>query len=351
MKVQLKNRHASLTLHPSRGGLLTDLFLEDGRGEPVDIFWKSANILEEASGWPMGGMPFLFPFGGRVCYQDQPLRYSLGDGRVFPMPLHGFGYGLPWQVEASGVQTGGGGEDPRGGAGGRAADLSGSAGSYPSQLTLVLEDSPTTHVLYPFRFKVSLTYALEQHKLTVSGRIDCLGSVADPEASSAQKNLQDQGASGEGMPVAPGFHPFFKVPLRTGGRWSECFLESRAETLVRVTPQGLAGKAVALEPHQRPHPLQGPEFQNSILTDLQDTSCSLVDRDHRMALEIKWSSQDPFKHLVLWTQASDQTPAFFCVEPWTALPDALAPGHGAIWLQKGQSLDFGVGIRLRDQRR
>jgi galactose mutarotase-like enzyme len=354
MKVQLKNQHASATLYPSRGGLLTDLFLEDSRGEPVDIFWKAANILEEASGWPMGGMPFLFPFGGRVYHQDQPLRYGLADGREFHMPLHGFGYGVPWRrLESSAPQAPTVTDDqPRSGLGENSNPIS----LPPRQVTLVLEDSPTTHVLFPFRFRVALTYELEPSSLSVKGEIQFLGPLEEsPSGSHADRVAQPQGENssqtGAAMPVAPGFHPFFKIPLRHGGRFSECFLETQAETLLRVTPKGLAGKASAIEPSQRPHPLAERDFQNTILAGLKDPVVYLMDRDQKMSLEMGWSSQDPYKYLVLWTQPSEPVPAFFCVEPWTALPDALAPGHGAVWLQKGESLSFGLRICLRDQRR
>lgn len=334
MKVQLKNRQASATLHPLRGGLLTDLFLEDSRGEPVDIFWKSSTILDDASGWPMGGMPFLFPFGGRVFHQDQPLRYALASGREYPMPLHGFAYGVPWTLEPTA-------SNPISKPTNRDETSQANKGGQ-HQVTLVLEDSPTTHVLFPFRFKLRLTYRLEHQKLSVAGSVQSLGGLAEDESDPDSQ---------AGMPVAPGFHPFFKVPLRRGGRPSECFVETHAQTLVRVTPTGVAGKAAPVEPHQIPHSILDRDFQNSILTDLQDTVVHLVDRDHKMSVEMKWPSSDPFKHLVLWTKATDQTPAFYCIEPWTALPDALAPGHGALWLMKNQSIHFNLALRLCDQRR
>lgn len=314
-RIVLKNKQAQAVVVPQRGGLLTDLKLEDIRGEPIDILWKSADIHDDASGWPMGGIPFLFPFAGRVYDEDQPLTYRLGD-QSYTMPLHGFSYGLPWTV---GSVTGGSG-------------LSGDPERDPvQQLTVNLQDSAATHSLFPFGFHLELTYGLAPQKLTVRAAIT-MTDVRDPRSPL--------------MPVAPGFHPFFKAPIRGAGRLSECFLEVAADTILRVTSQGLAGKSAPLGPG--PHPISAVDFQNAILTGLEQPKAVLVDRDNRLAIEMGWPEESLFKHLVLWAREGQ---GFYCVEPWTTLPDALAPGHGVHWLAKGQTLNLEFFIKLRDLRR
>lgn len=313
-KILLKNKQAQAIVMPLRGGLLTDLKLEDTRNEPVDILWKSADIHDDASGWPMGGIPFLFPFAGRVYNDEQPLSYKLGE-QTYHMPLHGFAYGLPWSTQADGLDPTHGDpyRDP------------------PQQVTLTLQDTPATLSLFPFKFNLTLTYILSPQKLTVRATAQ-MTQAMDPQAPL--------------MPAAPGFHPFLKTPIRGVGRPSECFLETSAQSILRVTSQGLAGKSSPLGPG--PHCITDVDLQSGILTGFQDPKTTLVDRDNRLAIELSWLEESGFNHMVLWTREGQ---GFYCVEPWTTLPDALAPGHGIQWLAPGQVLSLEFSLRLKDLRR
>ena len=299
--VTLTKDLASLAILPDRGGLLRKLTLVSSRGEPVEILWAASDFDATGSGWPMGGMPLLFPFAGRVFHEGQPLRYALG-GEVRHMPLHGFAYGLPWEVLSE----------------------------TPSSLTCRLTDSPGTHALYPFGFVLETHYTLEAHSLEVKVEIESRGAL-EPSLGA--------------MPVAPGWHPFFRMPFRPLSRLSECVLETSAQHKVRVTQQGAAGKSAPFpeDAAEKEPRLSDALYRNLILANHTSPSVRVQDRDSKLTLEIQWDPADAMRYVVLWSREGE---GFYCVEPWMGLPDPLAAGHRVTWLEKGERFSFKTKISL-----
>lgn len=299
--VVLEHEHASLTLLPERGGLLRKLTLIGPRGEPVEILWAAPELDATGSGWPMGGMPLLFPFAGRVFHEGQPLRYGLG-GEVRNMPLHGFAYGLPWQVSCQNT----------------------------SSVECLLTDSTPTHTLFPFAFAVRTRWELSAQSLQVRVEIESHGPLA-PGLSA--------------MPIAPGWHPFFRMPLRPLSRLSECVMQTSAAHKVRVTPQGTPGKSAPFpeDSAEKEPRLSDPLYGNLILAHHTSPHVSVQDRDSKLELHVEWDPADALRYVVLWSRAGE---GFHCLEPWMSLPDPLAAGHRVTWLEKGEIFAFTTRIRL-----
>ena len=299
--VILQNGQASLTLLPERGGLLRKLTLTAPRGEPVDILWAATDLDATGSGWPMGGMPLLFPFAGRVFHEGQPLRYALG-GEVRNMPLHGFAYGLPWEVTQQS----------------------------PTSVSCFLTDSAATHTLYPFAFAVETTFTLGADTLEAQVKITSRGPLADGVT---------------GMPIAPGWHPFFRMPLRPLSRLEECVIATSAQHKVRVTQQGAPGKSAPFpeDAAEKEPRLSNSLFHNLILAHHTTPHIAIQDRDSKLTVEVAWSPEDAMRYVVLWSREGE---GFQCVEPWMSLPDPLAAGHSVTWLEKDQSFSFTTHIRL-----
>jgi galactose mutarotase-like enzyme len=299
--VTLTKDLASLHLLPERGGLLRKLTLVSSRGEPVEILWAGSDFDPTGSGWPMGGMPFLFPFAGRVFHEGQPLRYPLG-GEVLHMPLHGFAYGLPWEAISE----------------------------TPSSVTCRLTDSAGTHALFPFAFAVEAHYTLEACSLEVRIHVESRGAL-DPSLGA--------------MPIAPGWHPFFRMPFRPLSRLSECVLETSAQHKVRVTQQGAPGKSAPFpeDPAEKEPRLSDPLYRNLILANHTSPAIRVQDRDSKLTLAVEWDPADAMRYVVLWSREGE---GFHCVEPWMSLPDPLAAGHRVVWLEKGESFAFKTKISL-----
>src|SRR5690606_26133116 len=117
--------------------------------------------------WPGGGMPFMFPFAGRVFLGGEPFKYALA-GAPYAMPLHGFAYGMPWRI----------------------------ASQSAASCTLTCGHGSGTTSLYPYEFEVTVRYTLNATRLDVSCDVRHLKPLA--------------GAPAE-MPVALGWHPYWRV--------------------------------------------------------------------------------------------------------------------------------------------
>ena len=120
---------------------------------------------------PRCGIPFLFPIFGRL----KEGKYTW-DGREYAMAIHGFGHTSAWQVEACREDA----------------------------LTLVLEANEETLSQYPFRFRVTLDFTvndgnilLENTETVPLGRLkQNFTGTAAPDASTCLRYSRFQSAAG-----------------------------------------------------------------------------------------------------------------------------------------------------------
>lgn len=286
--IRLANGPAAATILPKRGGLVANLTL-NANGRTQELLWLPHDFAAEESGWPGGGVPILFPFGGRVFHEGQPSRYLLG-GAVRAMPIHGFAYGMPWTV----------------------------AKTTQSTVTLTVEDTEATRLLYPFAFTLSATYELR------------------PQALGITLTATNKGTGGAPMPVALGLHPYFVRPANGT-------LETPASLHIAVTNAGGAGPARPLDVPASGIPLTEALTANAILARHAEPVTRLVDQDKATAISLRWGGDNGYRYIVLWRKEAE---GFQCVEPWTALPDAVSAGSAgdAVWLAPGETTTAAVSI-------
>jgi galactose mutarotase-like enzyme len=282
--VTLQAGRAAATVLPARGGLVASLTLAPG-GKAREVLWMPPDFDAGESGWPGGGVPLCFPFAGRVFHQGQPFQYEL-DGVVRHMPIHGFAYGMPWDVVAQGAAA----------------------------VTMKLGASAATQALYPFAFELVAEVALREAELSLT------------------LTAKNAGKSGS-MPVAMGLHPYFVLP-------QDGELAHTAATHVAVTNAGGAGKATRLPPG--PLPLAAPLSANAILADHAQPRIALVDTADGRELVVGFSAS--YRYVVLWRK---EGAGFQCVEPWMGLPDAVSTGAGVVWLQPGDALSAQATLTAR----
>ncbi len=291
MVLTLSAGDARATVLPERGGLVSALSLRPLRGGSArEILWTAAELGLDESGWPGGGLPVLFPFAGRVFHEGRPLCYELG-GVERSMPIHGFAYGMPWEIAAQSADS----------------------------ARLSLRPTAATLRLFPFAFEVELELELSASALRVV--------LTAKHAASAPRGVR--------MPVAMGLHPYFRAPLATGAL-SDVRLLTSACTKVAVTNAGAAGRASPLgyaDATERGIALSETETRSLILVDHAAPAAALRDAGPDQ-LELAWGGD--FKTLVLWRQ---EGAGFQCVEPWMGLPDAVGAGAagGTRWLEPGES--------------
>ena len=208
---------------------------------------------------PRCGIPFLFPIFGRL--KDSAYTWN---GNVYSMAIHGFGHTSPWQVAR---QT----EDA---------------------LTLVLEAKEDTLARYPFRFRVTLDFAVSEGKLTIGQTYENLGQTP--------------------MPYNYGFHPYFLTEKPENIR-----VETTARTFFDFA---VGGKDFGHGEVSLTMPEGAPETGAAFMGVQGPTVLHNTAEGKKLTMEFDSS----FHTHVLWTQAGKK---FLCVEPVNGTADGLNTGN------------------------
>lgn len=280
---------------PEKGAWLlrySRFFLEHG---PVDALHFDWEVVERYPREMYAGSPVLFPL---VSYnhlpgQEHHIAWPTG---VAPMPQHGFGRRRPWRV----------------------IDRDFSA------VTLELTDDDVTRAQYPFAFGHRLTYRLAGGRLTWEQEIE--NRAAEP------------------MPFASGFHPYFAAPLVPRGIRSECLVEIPAGRRFDPDPDSITFQSSdwPAGPWRVANDLPG----SLLLGDLEPREVHYVDPAGELEVVVNWEMAPAYRFLVLWTRTPDSP--FFCVEPWTALPNVFRrAGDDCLHLAPGETLRSTFWMELR----
>jgi galactose mutarotase-like enzyme len=231
--------------------------LKDDSG--IEFVWQAGPE------WPRHA-PLLFPIVGRLANDE--LRHR---GKTYRMTQHGFARDSRFAWAERGE----------------------------SRCTLVLDDSEATRALYPFAFRLTAAYAIDDTGLDLTFTIANTGK--------------------ETLPASLGGHPAFNWPLRPGlAKESYALTFARAESSpVRRLDGGL------LRPAAEPSPVKGNSLplSDSLFTD----DAIIFDRIESMSvryaegqgastgpwLEMSWRG---FRELGVWSKPSGAP--FLCIEPW-----------------------------------
>lgn len=230
-----------------------------------------------------GGNPLLFPLIART-YLDGRIGFWRGpDGVVRPAPMHGL------VREAFFVTV------------------------EQSESHVVMRSTwdESMAEAWPFPFVLDVEYALEPESLAVRFTVENTGL--------------------ETMPYSLGNHFYFQVLSKERGDW---VLEGSFSSFARQDRQG---KIVSVAPPDRGGCLSDPELVD--LFHLGPASGGPVLRNGADGREVVFGLQsgagasNPWYAVTTWTESAASD--FYCVEPWTALPDAVHNGRGLRWLKPG----------------
>lgn len=175
-----------------------------------------------------------------------------------------------------------------------------------AKLTIVLESNDATRREYPFDFKVFYTYCLRGDRMSITQRfVNC---------------------SQEAMPFSSGLHPYFRIdpPSASVTLASGRYL-SVAEDCKPYDYDGTTGFAGAVE---------------YIARDLRDLGAEL---DTGLGHRVHIDAEGDYRYYVVWSPEDVQ---FGCVEPWTALPNALNTQEDLIWLKPGEEKELNVSFSV-----
>lgn len=224
--------------------------LADASGR--DLLWDAGAL------WPSHS-PVLFPIVGQVA--GDRIRV---DGQAYALTRHGFARRRRFEwVERTATRC-----------------------------SLELRDDEATRAVYPFEFRLMLTYAIEDGALRVEYALTNPGSGV--------------------MPASLGVHPAFRWPLHDGVQtdYRLEFAKEEPAPIHRLTG-GL------LDPTGQPSPVEGRSLPLDPALFVQDAIIMLEPQSRMLryvgpggGLELSWEG---FPQLGLWQKPGAD---FLCIEPW-----------------------------------
>ncbi|MCW3474111.1 aldose 1-epimerase family protein [Limobrevibacterium gyesilva] len=235
--------------------------LQDAAGR--EMLWQAHPA------WPRHA-PVLFPIVGTL--KDNRLLHR---GRAYTMGRHGFARDrrFAW-VE-------------------RTATL----------CRLVLTDDAATRAVYPFAFRLEVTYAVNGGGLEITFAVTNTGD--------------------EILPASMGAHPAFNWPLRPGAAKDAHLLVFSADEpwpIRRVTAEGL------LRPEALPSPIEGRVLKlheglfadDAIILDRPASNAVRFTAPDGPAIDVVW---DGFPELGIWSRPGVD---LLCIEPWRGMSSPVA---------------------------
>lgn len=260
----------------------------------VDVLFYDPAVVERYPNQMYAGNPLLFPLVSFNHSEGLEHHYRW-QGQLFPMGQHGFARRSPWKV----------------------VHLS------ESTLTMELASSGQTEKHYPFSFRHSVTYELE------AGRLHFRQSV--------------ENTSRRVMPFSTGIHPYLPAPIIPGGKRDDCWIELPESRQVSNFKNWESWTAEPCPPQRLSlrHDFSGTMF----LTDLHRPEVSLVDPAAGLRIRLNFEGAPQHRFLALWSKSADSP--FFCIEPWTALPNSFSRTETElVLLDPGQRFEAAMWLAL-----
>lgn len=269
-KIELKDGQGNAAVvAPRLGAWLLRYARQTRRYGPVEVLRYSTECLNQYPAMHAGSF-LMFPVAGHTTSQGRPDHFCW-NGVERQMPLHGFARRLPWAI----------------------ADLSNIS------VSLTLEANDATREVYPFEFRLRLTYELRDGALV---------------SRLAVENLGD-----EPIPFSTGFHPYIRTPLTAAGRRDRCVARIPASREFTVTAAGVTAAAY----HDgRSLTVTTPAIPARHFCGFDDFKASLTDEIGAVSVTLDADFTSRFRCLSVWSPTADAS--FYCIEPRTALQDAFS---------------------------
>jgi galactose mutarotase-like enzyme len=252
-----------LCIVPERGGVVTQWAVGDR-----ELLYLDHPRFADPQLSVRGGIPVLFPICGNLP-QD---TYQFA-GQSYQLSQHGFARSMPWTVVAQ------------------------EAIADRGSLTVALTSTAATRAVYPWEFRLELTYSLLATELQIHQRVTNLSADL-------------------AMPFAIGYHPYFQVADKTSLQF-------------HIPADRAYSKSGVAEPFNGSFDWSQGEIDLSFHP--LDRSATQV-ADPHSTLTLSWDYPDG--HLVFWTLPGQD---FYCLEPWSAGRNAMNTGVGMVQLPSGQT--------------
>jgi galactose mutarotase-like enzyme len=150
------------------------------------------------------------------------------------------------------------------------------------------------------------------------------------------------------MPFSTGIHPYFQLPLGPRGERNRCFVKIPA--CHRLVPDARHERFTATQQAASELSTAGDVSGTMFLGGFAKSELTLVDPAGELEIVLNWQDAPQHRFCALWSRATDAP--FYCLEPWTALPNSFTraePGE-VIVLAPGQAFDAAMWMELREAR-
>lgn len=272
------------TFVPERGGTLSSIIML-GKSGPRELLYLHDFFWDENIDDLPGGSPFCFPVCARLERQGQRGAY-LYDGHIYTLPIHGFAWSEPWQVQQLSAH----------------------------HIVLQLQDNEKTRQMFPFRFHLQLDYQIS------SGLLICHQTYTNRDSKP--------------MPYYAGFHPYFLMPPPNQGK-EQVMLSYHPIRRLRYNNSftDIIGEQALFK---LPTAITNPEINEQLTMVSAQKNLLLTFPNGDQLQMIAEGVEDPnlFPYVQLYTM--NEKP-FFCMEPWMGFPNAMNSVQGVRWLPPSSS--------------
>lgn len=269
---------------PEKGGAGCSIMMPH-QGESREILFVHDHFWDKNNLHLPGGWPFLFPICGRLERMGKFGDY-LYNGRVYNMPIHGFAAMMPWEVISHDEHN----------------------------LVIELTETKNTLAMYPFKFRVQLSYTVTDGKLT------CEQTYINMDAKV--------------MYYYAGFHPYFLTPEADKGK-ADVLLNYQPKRGLRYN-DGFTDVIGERPMFELPVSVASHEIIEFLTEVPKDNLVYLHFPDKfRLYMQAKGEqNNNMFPYVHLYSVPSEP---FVCVEPIMGFPNALNTAYGSRKLEPGQS--------------
>jgi galactose mutarotase-like enzyme len=164
---------------------------------------------------------------------------------------------------------------------------------------------------WPFPFVLTVEYALQADALSVAFTVENTGADA--------------------MPYSVGNHFYFAMPAADRADW---FLEGAFQSWAR---QDAEGRIVPAPAPENGGALSAPDLVDLFHLGPPAGGVTLRNQKNGREVVFDWQTEEggenPWYAVTTWTESRQSD--FYCVEPWSALPDAVHNGMGLRRLSPG----------------
>ena len=145
------------------------------------------------------------------------------------------------------------------------------------------------------------------------------------------------------MPFSAGSHPYQPVPITARGKREKCVFVIQSGK--RMLP-GKDWESWTTEPR----PAQSLSVQEDVsgtmfLADLQEKEIGVVDPESGVRISLNFADAPRHRFIALWSKSTSDP--FYCIEPWTALPNSFRRKPSElILLQPAERFEAGMWMDI-----